>query len=41
LVGAGGTAVFPILPSNDIEVRVGNTNLTNSASEKVTVTYFF
>jgi hypothetical protein len=40
-VGAGGTAVFPLLPAENIEVRVGNTNPTNSATERITVTYHY
>lgn len=40
-VGTSGTAVFPILPSNDIRIRIGNTNLVNSATEMVTVTYHY
>ena len=41
MVGAGGTAVFPILPSENIEVIVGNTNLINSANERLTVTFHY
>jgi len=37
-VGTGGTAVFPVLPAT-IEIRVGNTNLINGATETVTITY--
>jgi hypothetical protein len=40
-VGASGTAVFPVLPSSTIEIRVGNTNLLNGATETVTVTYYY
>ena len=40
-VGTSGTAVFPLLPSNDLEVRVGNTNLVNEATETVTITYHY
>lgn len=39
-VGASGTGVFPILPSN-VEVRVGNANLINGATETVTITYHY
>ena len=39
-VGSGGSAVFPILPAS-IEIRVGNTNLLNGATETVTVTYYY
>jgi hypothetical protein len=38
-VGTGGTAVFPVLPAKTIEIRVGNTNLINGATETVTITY--
>jgi uncharacterized coiled-coil protein SlyX len=42
VVSVGGTAVFPILPSN-ITVFVGNGNLgfEGGASETVTITYFY
>jgi hypothetical protein len=40
-VGTGGTAVFPILPASNIEIRVGNTNLFNAASETVSITYYY
>ena len=40
-VGSGGTAVFPLLPSSSIEIRVGNTNLLNGASETVSITYYY
>jgi TolA-binding protein len=39
-VGTSGTACFPILPTW-IEVRIGNTNLVNGASETVTITYYY
>jgi hypothetical protein len=39
-VGYGNTVNFPILPSSNIEIRVGNTNLINGASETVTITYY-
>jgi hypothetical protein len=39
-IGTSGTAYFPVLPSN-VEVRVGNTNLINGATETVTVTYYY
>jgi hypothetical protein len=40
-VGTGGTAVFPILPSGSIEVRVGNTNLITGHTQTVTITYYY
>jgi hypothetical protein len=40
-VVAGGTAVFPILPSSGIEIRIGNTNLLIGANETVTITYHY
>jgi hypothetical protein len=40
-VGVSGTARFPILPSGNIVVRVGNTNWVNGATETVTVTYYY
>jgi len=40
-VGTGGTVVFPLLPCSSIEIRVGNTNLINGATETVTITYYY
>jgi len=40
-VGTSGTAHFPILPSSSIEIRVGNTNLFNGATETVTIIYYY
>jgi hypothetical protein len=42
VVSAGGTAVFPILPSN-VTVEVGNSNniLEGGATENVTITYYY
>jgi len=40
-VGISGTATFPLLPSDNIQVRVGNTNLISGATETVTVTYHY
>jgi hypothetical protein len=39
-VGTSGTAVFPVL-SSSIEIRVGNSNFINGATETVTVTYYY
>ena len=41
-VGSGGYSVtFPILPSSNIEIGVGNSNLINGATETVTITYYY
>jgi hypothetical protein len=40
-VGTSGTAVFPVLPCSNIEIRIGNTNLINGATETVTITYYY
>ncbi len=40
-VGTGGTAVFPILPASSIEIRVGNSNWFDGASETVSITYYY
>ena len=40
-VGSGGQASFPVLPANNISVRVINTNSSTSASEIVTITYWY
>jgi hypothetical protein len=37
----GGWASFPVLPSSNIEIRVGNTNLVNSATETVTIACYY
>jgi Flp pilus assembly protein TadG len=39
-VGSSGTGVFPVLPSS-VEVRVGNSNALNGATETVTITYYY
>jgi hypothetical protein len=39
-VGVSGTGVFPVLPSS-VEVRVGNSNLLNGATETVSITYYY
>ena len=43
-VGTAGTAVFPVLPCSNIEIRIGNIN-TNlyglDASERVTIVYHY
>jgi hypothetical protein len=40
-VVAGGEAVFPVLPSSGIEIRVGETDLFVGATENVTITYHY
>jgi predicted PurR-regulated permease PerM len=40
-VGTSGTAVFPVLPCSNVEIRVGNTNLFSGATETVTITYHY
>jgi len=40
VVGTDGTAVFPVLPSSSIEIRVGNTNF-DGANGTVTITYYY
>ena len=40
-VGSGGSAWFPVLPANNIGVRVINNNFFASASETVTITYWY
>jgi predicted PurR-regulated permease PerM len=39
-VGTGGIAVLPILPGS-VEVKIGNTNVLDGASETVTITYYY
>lgn len=42
IVSVGGTAVFPILPSNvTVEVGNGNNILEGGATETVTITYYY
>jgi hypothetical protein len=41
IVGTSGTAVFPVLPCLTVEIRVGNTNLVDNATETVTITYYY
>lgn len=40
-VGTTGGAIFPVFPSGNIEIRVGNTNTTENATETVTITYYY
>lgn len=40
-VGSSGAAYFPVLPTDNLEVRVGNTNLFNGATETVTIVYYY
>lgn len=40
-VGASGTAIFPVLPSSNVVVTFGNTNLLNGATATVSVTYTY
>jgi hypothetical protein len=40
-VGTSGTAYFPILPSTNISVAVGNSLPSGTATENVTITYFY
>ena len=40
-VGTHGTAVFPVLPTSNVEIRVGNTNLVGEATVAVTITYYY
>jgi hypothetical protein len=40
-VGANGTAFFPVLPSSNIIVAVGNGLSSGSATENVTITYYY
>ena len=40
-VGTSGTANFPVLQTIGVEIRVGNTNLFNGATETVTITYYY
>jgi len=40
-VGSGGSAWFPVLPSNNIDVRVINNSFFTGASETLTITYWY
>jgi hypothetical protein len=40
-VGTNGIAYFPVLPSSNIKVTVGNTLTSGTATENVTVTYYY
>ena len=41
IVGTSGSAGFPVLPANSINVIVGNTELVDSVNGTVTVTYYY
>jgi zinc-ribbon domain len=40
-VGYSGTAAFPVLPASSVRIGVGNNNFFNSATETVTITYYY
>jgi hypothetical protein len=40
-VGTSGIAYFPILPSSNITIAVGNGLTVGNANETVTVTYYY
>jgi len=40
-VGTNGTAFFPVTADVSVEIRVGNTNLIDEATETVTITYHY
>jgi hypothetical protein len=41
VVGTNGTASFPILPASNIDIRIGNSNVFDEATENVTATYYY
>jgi hypothetical protein len=41
VVGTNGTANFPILPTSNIDIRIGNSNIFDGATENVTATYYY
>jgi hypothetical protein len=41
VVDTNGTANFPILPASNIDIRIGNSNIFNGATENVTATYYY
>jgi hypothetical protein len=40
-IGVGATGVFPVLPTSNLKVKVGNGYWLNGASETVTITYYY
>lgn len=40
-IGVGATAVFPVLPTSNLIVKVGNGYWFNGATETVTITYHY
>jgi Flp pilus assembly protein TadG len=40
-VGDTGTAVFPVLPANNVQITIANTNLLNGATATVNITYIY
>ena len=41
VIGTSGSRYFPVFPYYSVEVRVGNTNWLNGATETVTITYWY
>lgn len=40
-VNGSGTAVFPVLPSSNIEIRIGNTYTFGGSGETVSIIYYY
>ncbi len=41
VVGASGTGHFPVLPTSQIEIKLGNTETSDSVNATVTATYYY
>jgi hypothetical protein len=40
-INGNGSASFPVLPSSNVEVRVGNTNPVDNATQTITMDYYY
>ena len=41
ILGTAGTGVFPVLPTNEVTIRVGNTSQDSDVTETITITYHY
>jgi len=40
-VGVTGQAYFPILPTNTLDIKIGNTDTSNLDIQRITITYYY
>lgn len=40
-INGNGSASFPVLPSSNVEVRIGNTNPVDGVTQTITINYYY